>query len=241
MPIASIPEPQLSRSSRRVRSVALAVLCVLCALCSAAFVVIDGADIEEGARRLLHFFGNYPAIGPVCFVFAYVLTCILLIPGFLLTYGAGIVFGFTLGAMCVSLGVTAGAAAAFLLGRYLMREWVARQLVRYPRLLALEEAASRQGWRIVLWARLCPFIPFRLCNYAFGISRISFWSFIGATMIGTLPGVLLYVSVGCMLGEMRRVGLAEAISSPLFGVYLMIVVVLFVFSTLLTRRAEHEV
>src|SRR5262249_40860435 len=62
--------------------------------------------------------------GPVVLGAVYIPAAVLLIPGSLLTLGAGFAFGVVKGTLAVSLGSTLGAAAAFLVGRTLARPWV---------------------------------------------------------------------------------------------------------------------
>ena len=55
--------------------------------------------------------------GAVLFAIAYVPAAVLFVPGSLLTLGAGFVFGLAKGTVIVSIGSTAGAAAAFIVAR----------------------------------------------------------------------------------------------------------------------------
>ena len=59
-----------------------------------------------------------------CLPPSYVPAAVLFVPGSLLTLGAGFVFGLAKGTVIVSLGSTAGAAAAFIVARSLARDWV---------------------------------------------------------------------------------------------------------------------
>ncbi|MDP2045453.1 MAG: VTT domain-containing protein, partial [Deltaproteobacteria bacterium] len=48
-------------------------------------------------------------------------------------------------------------------------------------------------WKIVAFTRLVPVFSFSLLNYAFGLTRISFWPYLGATFVCTLPSTIAYV------------------------------------------------
>ena len=61
------------------------------------------------------------ALGPVVFGGAYVLGAVLLIPGSVLTLAAGAIFGLLRGTALVLVCATLGAAAAFLVARYVAR------------------------------------------------------------------------------------------------------------------------
>ena len=68
------------------------------------------------------------AWGYVVFGTLYVLACILMVPGSVLTLGAGFVFGLARGTAAVSVSSTVGACVAFLLGRTLARDRIARRV-----------------------------------------------------------------------------------------------------------------
>ena len=104
------------------------------------------------------------------------------------------------------VGATLGATCAFLTGRYLARGWVTRQLQRQPKLLAIDEAVAREGWKIVLLTRLSPILPFTLLNYAFGVTRVSLIHYVVASFFGMLPGTLLYVWLGAVAGTLATPG-----------------------------------
>jgi VTT domain len=69
---------------------------------------------------------------------------------------------------------TLGAGAAFLLGRFLVRDWVAEKVKNNAIFHSVDLAIGRQGWLIVLLIRLSPVIPFNLINYALALTRIPF-------------------------------------------------------------------
>ena len=66
--------------------------------------------------------GTLGAVGLLLFAAVYVLSTILLLPGAILTIGAGFAFGLVGGFIAVSVGSTVGAALAFLIGRFFARE-----------------------------------------------------------------------------------------------------------------------
>jgi uncharacterized membrane protein YdjX (TVP38/TMEM64 family) len=93
---------------------------------------------------------------------------------------------------------TLGATAAFLVGRYLARDWVARKIEKNPKFRAIDKAVAEEGWKIVLLTRLSPIFPFNLLNYAFGLTRIRLREYVLASWIGTMPGTILYVYIGSL-------------------------------------------
>ena len=65
------------------------------------------------------------SISWLVFIVFYVLATVLVLPGSLLTLAAGFLFGLGYGFVIVSFASTTGATCAFLVGRFLARDWVA--------------------------------------------------------------------------------------------------------------------
>jgi len=114
------------------------------------------------------------------------------LPGLPITLAGGVLFGPVWGVVYVSLGSTLGAGLVFLVSRYLARDWVAAKLAG-TRLTSLDEQVARHGWKIVAFTRLVPVFSYSLLNYAFGLTRISFRSFLAATFVFMLPWIIAFV------------------------------------------------
>lgn len=191
-------------------------------------------------RHLLERIASLGAIAPLAFVVLYVLACVLLLPGSILTIGAGVLFGLVRGALWVWLGATLGATCAFLLGRYLARDWVARKIAHNPRFRAIDTAVGREGWKIVALTRLSPVFPFNLLNYAYGLTGVSLRDYAVATAAGIIPGTIMFTYLGTIAGSVAR--LSGPVNRPtlaswalnLIGLAATIVVALYV-----ARLARH--
>ena len=158
---------------------------------------------RELAPRLLTIIAGIRDEGPAApigFILIYALAVVALIPASLLTIAGGAVFGIARGAIYALVGATLGSTAAFLLGRYAFRGVVERRLASMPRFTAVERAVSAQGLRIVFLLRLSPVVPFNFLNYALGLTTISVWDFVLAS-IGTIPGAIVYAYAGSVTGE----------------------------------------
>ena len=91
-----------------------------------------------------------PAIAWAVFIAFYVGAVVLMLPGSILTLGAGYLFGLGYGFAIVSFASTVGATCAFLVGRFFAREWVAGKLSAMPRFSALDRAVGARGAAVVL-------------------------------------------------------------------------------------------
>lgn len=185
-----------------------------------------------------------PGISWLAFIVAYVAACVLLVPGSLLTLGAGFVFGLPVGVAIVSLASTLGASAAFLIGRYFVRAWVESRLVSMPRFAALDRAIGDRGALIVLLTRLSPVFPFNLLNYGLGVTRVKFLHYVGASWLGMLPATALYVYLGSVGQSLAALFAGELETSPLtqvmFFAGLVATLLLTILITRFANRALNE-
>ena len=159
-------------------------------------------------RGLLEWISSLGAIAPLVFVLAYIAACVLFIPGSVMTIGGGVLFGVVRGSIYVSIGATIGATLAFLIGRYLARDWVAAKLAGNSTFNEIDAAVGREGLKIVGLTRLSPVFPFNLLNYAYGLTRVSLRDYVLASWIGMLPGVVMYCYIGSLVGDLTRLGAA---------------------------------
>jgi uncharacterized membrane protein YdjX (TVP38/TMEM64 family) len=169
---------------------------------------------EDLLRGVLRWVGSLGPLGPVIFIILYTIAPVLFIPGAILSIGAGTVFGLLAGSIYVSIGATLGATCAFLVGRYLARGWVAGKLEGNPKFQAIDRAVAREGWKIVGLARLSPLFPFNLLNYAFGLTEISLKDYFFATWAGMIPGIVMYVYIGSLAGDVARIGTRQVHRTP---------------------------
>jgi uncharacterized membrane protein YdjX (TVP38/TMEM64 family) len=187
---------------------------------------------------------RFTALGPWgidLFAVVYALAAIFFVPGSALTIGAGAIYGLGWGFVAVSVGSTLGAAAAFLIARYLARDRVERWAAQDPRFAAIDQAVGREGWKIVLLTRLSPVFPFTLLNYLFGLTRVSFGAYILASWIGMMPGTLLYVYLGFAGRALAQAAAGKASRSPaeyaLWVVGLLATLAVTLYVTRLARQA----
>ena len=181
---------------------------VILVIIAIAAVIVLGRHFHLGEvfAAMLDRIRGLGALAPVLFNILYLVGAILFVPGSVLTIGGGVLFGLLRGSIYVSIGATIGATAAFLIGRYLARDWVRRQLEGNRKFAAIDKAVGREGWKMVLLTRLSPVFPFNLLNYAFGLTAVTLRDYFFATWIGILPGTVLYVYLGSLGGNLATAG-----------------------------------
>lgn len=142
--------------------------------------------------------------GPLVFILGYAVATVAFIPGSLLTFAAGAIFGLVKGTLYTVLGATLGASAAFLVARYVARRAIERKIAGNARFAAIDKAVGEEGFKIVALLRLSPIFPFNLLNYSLGLTQVRFLPYLLAS-IAMLPGTLLYVYYGHAAGSLAEV------------------------------------
>lgn len=188
-----------ARSARAGSTPKLLTLLVLLATAAAVVIAWFLLPVEELLKSFSHWIRGLGYWGYALFAGIYIVATVLAIPASPLTLIAGFVFGVPRGLLVVMVGATIGAALAFLVSRYLLRDTVKALIQRRPRFLAVDRAVAKDGWKVALMMQLSPLVPFNLQNYVFGVTRIPFWRYV-ATCPGLLPGVLLYLYLGAAGG-----------------------------------------
>lgn len=196
-------------TSRRVSTGT--VVRVIIAFVVVIALVLLGRQLSGQLPRLTAALDGLGAWGPIVFILAYAIACIAFVPASLLTLGAGALFGVVKGTAFVLIGATLGATGAFLIARYVARDWITERVQRDARFAAIDAAIALEGRKVVFLLRLSPVIPFNVLNYALGLTQVRLIDFVVAS-IGMIPGTLLYVYTGKLASVV--VGASNAASPP---------------------------
>lgn len=192
------------------------VVAVLFAAAIGAFFYFDLGHylsldaLKENRDRLLAFTeANYVA-AVALFITAYCLVVAASLPGAaIMTLAGGFLFGSLLGTLYVNLGATAGATAAFLVARYLLRDWVEAKFGN--RLGPIQQGFASNAFSYLMTLRLIPLFPFFVVNMVSGLTRVSVATYVAATAIGIIPGSFVYAYAGRQLGTINSL---REIASP---------------------------
>lgn len=167
-------------------------------------------SIREQQSLLRDYQDNHPLFVIGGYFLIYIAVTALSLPGAaVLTLLGGALFGFSWGLLVVSFASTIGATLAFLLARFLLRDWIQR---KYKNQLAtLNAGFEREGPFYLFALRLIPIFPFFLINILTGVMLISTRNFYVASQLGMLPGTAVYVYAGTELGKIKSM---SDIASP---------------------------
>jgi len=209
-----------------------------------AVLVIGGKylGLQQHLADALAWINDLGPAGMGVYAALYVVACVFFIPGSALTLGAGAIYGVVAGSLLVSVSSTLGATAAFLLGRYLARNWIAKKIGGNARFSAIDDAVADEGWKIVGLTRLSPVFSFNLLNYAYGLTRVSLREYVLASWIGMMPGTIMYVYLGSLAGDLASLGAeTDRATTPgewaLYGVGLLATILVTVYATKIAKKA----
>jgi len=228
------PQAQSDASSGRGMMKWIIVACFISALAAAYFLL----PISEWLSSFQNWVQGYGPAGWVIFIIVYALTSFFLIPGSILTIGAGVAYGLW-GFPLVVIGATLGSGLSFLAARYVFHDRVQAKIAEYPKFKAVNEAIRDEGWRVVALLRLSPALPFSAQNWFLGITPVGFWPAQIATFFGIMPGTLLYIWVASLGGEAAAGGGDEASFARyvVLGLGLLATVVV---TIVVTRKAQQK-
>ena len=180
----------------------------------------------------------------VCYPLLFAACNVLLLPGGVLSVGAGFFFGLWWGFFIVLLGNSIGAAISFALSRWLGMRWLNSRPSANQVFRLLEKAVERDAWKIIFLSQLHPLFPTSLLNYLYGLTRIRFGQYMLWTTIGRAPGLFLYAYLGT-LGQLG-LNLARGKTHPriveywMWGGAFIVTILLFALLTRMALTAMRE-
>lgn len=187
--------PRQRGISGRIALAALAFVVLVVLGLLLAFTEMGGSlDPRELAARIrdLGQWGHLAVVGLM------VLHSFVPFPGEILALCAGAVYGTVWGSVLIWVGAMIGASLSFALARWLGQPFV--NAVLGPRARArLDGWTAEQGPATLLIARFIPVIAFNLINYAAGLTRVSWATFLWTTGLGILPLTVLMVWMGAAM------------------------------------------
>lgn len=160
-------------------------------------VIISGEWLGPKVLELEDWIAGQGPKGPVVFLFLFVVLSSLFVPDTVFAIMAGALFGIVEGTLLMFGGGVLGAILNFYLARTLFRTQVHHFLQTHPKFSVVEQAAEREGFRLLLLLRLVPFNPATI-SYLLGTTSIRFSLFF-VTCIGLLPGFFVEVYFGYLL------------------------------------------
>jgi uncharacterized membrane protein YdjX (TVP38/TMEM64 family) len=192
----------------------LAGLVVVALFAGEYFLNLASYVHPEGIKEILEKSGSFAPL--VLMAIMAVAVLISFIPSLPLDIAAGAFFGPVLGTIYCALGALGGAVAAFLIARYLGREFIQKHLSGHINFCP--RCSDHLLTKVIFVCRLLPFVSFDIVSYGAGLTMMSLKAFSMATLLGMLPLTFAYNYFGAsILAASREVILALG----LFMVFLL--------------------
>ena len=169
------------------KPILLLVIIIVLFICATYF------GFGEKFTQLQEWIRSFGPLSIIVFSAIYLSAVIAAFPGTALGFIAGALFGSVTGIILISIVSTLGSALTFLLARYFARDAVTRWLSHHESYQRLDKLAEKHGMIIVAITRLIPFFPFNILNYGFGLTKISFRTYIFWSWLCMLPGTIIVV------------------------------------------------
>ncbi|MCJ7500260.1 TVP38/TMEM64 family protein [bacterium] len=171
-------------------------------------IIIISAKLGVGEKlgALQDWIRSLGVLGPLVFTVVYAGATVAALPGSALSILAGAIFGPVLGVIVVIFAATLGASLAFLVSRYFARSSIEKWLEGNEKFRKLDDLTAKHGDIMVAITRLVPIFPFNLLNYGFGLTRVSFRTYVVWSFVCMLPGTILYVVGSAAVAEALREG-----------------------------------
>ena len=168
--------------------------------------------IKQQQHTLLAYYQNNTFKVLAVFGLVYVLVTAASLPAAtVLTLLGGALFGLPVGLIMVSFSSAIGATLAFLMARFLVRDYVQK---KYSKQLSnINAGFEREGAFYLFALRLVPAFPFFMINVLMALMPIKTWTFYWVSQLGMLAGTAVYVYAGTQLAQIES--LSDIASLPL--------------------------
>jgi uncharacterized membrane protein YdjX (TVP38/TMEM64 family) len=188
----SAPATRPEGDSRATKILRIAFLAILVG--GSAYLLYEHSDWFKNPRAMKAEVLTWGAWGPIAYMLLYAVGPSFLVPGAVMTIAGGLAFGALWGSIWSLIGANLGALIAFAAGRFLGKSFVAGLVPQ--RFRHLLDRLVRNGFYVILYLRIVPVIPYNMLNLLAGASPIEFQDYMSASLIGMVPGTILFAFLG---------------------------------------------
>ena len=200
-----------------ILAVLLAAIALFFALDLGQYLTLEAFKARQAEIEAWRAANPWQAAG--AFFAVYVVVTALSLPGAaVMTLAVGAVFGLLWGTLLVSFASTIGATLAFLVSRFLLRDWVQARFGE--RLRAVNAGVEKDGAFYLFTLRLVPLFPFFVINLVMGLTPMRARTFYWVSQLGMLAGTVVYVNAGTQLAQIDSP--AGILSPQLLGAFVLL-------------------
>lgn len=196
------PKPNTGNSRRILILIVVVAATFLVFWLSRSYLNID--FLAEQESSLKSFYQSQPVMVIAIAFLIYVAITGLSIPGAtVLSLIYAWFFGFWRSLLLISFASTAGATLAFLISRYLFRDWIDSKFGE--RLASFNKALDEEGAFYLFTLRLVPAVPFFVINAVMGLTRLKTSTFWWVSQLGMLAGTAVYCYAGSRIPSLQSI------------------------------------
>ncbi len=190
----------MSKNSKKI--IALIIFTVLALLIAKKTGFISFiTDISS----MQSYFQSLGIVAYSVYILIYIVVALFMFPASVTTIVAGIVFGPVVGGLLALVGSTIGATCAFIVAKYIARDFIVEKFENNPIFDKIEKGVLENGTNFLILTRLVPIFPYNVQNYAYGLTNMSVLKFTIVSFICMAPGAFIYAF---MAGEIATNGVS---------------------------------
>lgn len=203
----------------------LKILLTIVLIFTVASIIYKILNMDIKPSDIQKYVTPFGKLAPLVYIVMFALVPLTLFPDSVLAIGGGLIFGLVKGYVYTLIGALLGASLSFYISRKLGRSFVKK--ITKEKLDTVEEMINSKGFFIILLLRLIPLFPFDIISYGAGLTNIKYRDFLFATIIGTIPGILVFTNIGAQ---------SVNIGSNSFYISIMALILLLLSSILLKNK-----
>jgi len=162
---------------------------------------------------------------PIVYIVLFTVVPLTLFPDSILAISGGLAFGIVWGSIYTMIGALMGGTLAFFITRTIGNSAVNKLMDK--KFKGAKKYTDKMGVEVILLLRLIPLFPFDIVSYLAGLSNIKFRKYIFGTIIGTIPGILIFNNIGEQIMDCTSFG---------FIVSIILLVLLFLISFIFKKK-----
>jgi uncharacterized membrane protein YdjX (TVP38/TMEM64 family) len=157
------------------------------------FELLSRGDIVETAQYIQSY-------GSLAVVFSFLLTLFVNAIGFppaiIFSTANTLIFGIVPGIILSVIAETVGVTISFILLRFFFRDSAKKVIRKSKRLSSIDKYSSKNGFTVMLIARMVPYVPSGILNAAGALSAISLLDYFLASLVGKFPSTGIEAIIG---------------------------------------------
>ena len=203
--------------------------------------LIIGFFFFQDVGGFIEWFDELGPLSSVVYCLVVSLAIVLVLPTPILKVGAGALFPYWLAVIVNFVASLIGGLIAFLLGRWLFRDYISQIVASDERLVKLESAINEEAMQISVLVRLSPLLPDELLNYVMSSSPVSVRVFF-LSNLSSIVYSLAYAYFGLAAGKLvfSGEGMDGFAKSPAGTILLIIGVIASILVTVVIARITKK-